>query len=406
MIQPRLPAGVRVSEIRDHRDHPVTRSLTITDPTRAHHRHPLPIRLPPRRLPHRARRRRETTPTSGHFHRPERYRDPHPLSGGGTIRDVEQATGVSWQAIAGRASWDERWRTAWDAALMASRNPNLDHGTFTAYTRDRCRCPVSSLPQTEDTRFSREPGRIPACPDPGEKAAERPGSRKPGTGIAKRRSVLDAGRPAVTIWQRRGRQNNRTPRSGVGPVLACASVRRPLTSWVRRGVGRLDHGASRHPVLVSLRSVLIAAGTSSPAILEYLIARWRPGRSRGRRSAAPALRRPASRPLTAPADHRDDAPRLNLTTPCRQSSVGGWPVDLSALHAGSTPWPAGPEPRSFPSPGRHTRTLLAGIADVDLANLRTPPFGIECPQGLRCGLCDAPLSSPAALAGRAGLCLR
>lgn len=49
--------------------------------------------------------------------------------------------GVSLGLVQGRGRWDTEWQRRLDAALMAGRDPTLDHGTEGAYRRGHCRCP-------------------------------------------------------------------------------------------------------------------------------------------------------------------------------------------------------------------------------------------------------------------------
>lgn len=48
---------------------------------------------------------------------------------------------VSTQQVHGFKAYDGEWADALDAALLAGRDPDLEHGTFTAYRYGRCRCP-------------------------------------------------------------------------------------------------------------------------------------------------------------------------------------------------------------------------------------------------------------------------
>lgn len=178
-----------MSEIRDHKDHPVTRSLTIIDPTRAPHGTATRNRYGC----HCADCRTACRDDAKQRRRAATFTDPSAtailtlLSAGGTIRDVEQATG--------QLASDRRPRELGPAvANSLGRRPDgrpqpepQPRHLHRIHPRSLSLPRMSSLPQTEDPRFSSESGRIRACPDPGEETAERPGSRKPGTGIAKRR---------------------------------------------------------------------------------------------------------------------------------------------------------------------------------------------------------------------------
>lgn len=59
---------------------------------------------------------------------------------GGTWSDVFAETGLSQQRLHGIASWNKHWKRDLDRALMEGRDPNLKHGTASAW-KSGCRCP-------------------------------------------------------------------------------------------------------------------------------------------------------------------------------------------------------------------------------------------------------------------------
>lgn len=66
------------------------------------------------------------------------------LSAGGQLGEVCSQLGVSTVQVYGWRQYDPGWADALDAALMAGRNPELDHGTPSARWWG-CRCPDCRL---------------------------------------------------------------------------------------------------------------------------------------------------------------------------------------------------------------------------------------------------------------------
>lgn len=63
------------------------------------------------------------------------------LAAGDPFAQVARDLGTTPTAIHGRASWDPAWAALIDAALIAGRDPLLNHGSASAYRHGRCRCP-------------------------------------------------------------------------------------------------------------------------------------------------------------------------------------------------------------------------------------------------------------------------
>jgi DNA-binding CsgD family transcriptional regulator len=63
------------------------------------------------------------------------------LASGTSLTDAVQAAGLPVQALFQRARWDKPWSDRLDAALMAGRDRQINHGTAWAYKHHRCRCP-------------------------------------------------------------------------------------------------------------------------------------------------------------------------------------------------------------------------------------------------------------------------
>ena len=63
------------------------------------------------------------------------------LAAGEHLSDVCHALETTPQSLHGFKAYDEQWALQLDDALLAGRDPGLDHGTFNAYRHGRCRCP-------------------------------------------------------------------------------------------------------------------------------------------------------------------------------------------------------------------------------------------------------------------------
>ncbi|WP_331726376.1 type I-E CRISPR-associated protein Cse1/CasA [Streptomyces sp. NBC_00470] len=63
------------------------------------------------------------------------------LSRGELLPDVCDDLDLTPNRIHGYAAYDATWRERLDSALMAGRDPDLDHGTESAYRHGACRCP-------------------------------------------------------------------------------------------------------------------------------------------------------------------------------------------------------------------------------------------------------------------------
>lgn len=63
------------------------------------------------------------------------------LAAGEHLTDVCADLDVTQQRVHGWRYRDEAWAERLDEALMAGRDPELEHGTHGAYRHGRCRCP-------------------------------------------------------------------------------------------------------------------------------------------------------------------------------------------------------------------------------------------------------------------------
>lgn len=63
------------------------------------------------------------------------------LAAGKTLRNACAALDITTHRVFGFRAYDPTWSAALDEALMAGRNPDLDHGSLNAYHSSGCRCP-------------------------------------------------------------------------------------------------------------------------------------------------------------------------------------------------------------------------------------------------------------------------
>ncbi|MFG2734351.1 hypothetical protein ACGFX7_05970 [Streptomyces harbinensis] len=63
------------------------------------------------------------------------------LTAGEHLAEVCQDLGITQQRVHGYRAYAPDWSEDLDAALLAGRDPELDHGTVGAYRHGRCRCP-------------------------------------------------------------------------------------------------------------------------------------------------------------------------------------------------------------------------------------------------------------------------
>ncbi|MGO4417365.1 hypothetical protein AB4Z54_00945 [Streptomyces sp. MCAF7] len=63
------------------------------------------------------------------------------VAAGEHLPDVCRSLDITTQQAHGFKAFDDDWAEALDGALLAGRDPKLDHGSITAYRHGRCRCP-------------------------------------------------------------------------------------------------------------------------------------------------------------------------------------------------------------------------------------------------------------------------
>lgn len=74
---------------------------------------------------------------------PQRVRDQllARLASGEHLTDVCADLDITSNRVHGFTAYHSGWADALDGALMAGRDPELDHGTVKGYRHQRCRCP-------------------------------------------------------------------------------------------------------------------------------------------------------------------------------------------------------------------------------------------------------------------------
>jgi hypothetical protein len=63
------------------------------------------------------------------------------LAAGEHLTDVCRSLETTTQQAHGFKVFDRTWAEELDGALLAGRDPDLNHGTITAYRKSNCRCP-------------------------------------------------------------------------------------------------------------------------------------------------------------------------------------------------------------------------------------------------------------------------
>ena len=63
------------------------------------------------------------------------------LAEGEHLTDVCTSLEITTRMVHGFKAYEPGWAEALDGALLAGRNPDLNHGSITAYRHGRCRCP-------------------------------------------------------------------------------------------------------------------------------------------------------------------------------------------------------------------------------------------------------------------------
>jgi hypothetical protein len=71
------------------------------------------------------------------------------LADGLELREVCDAHNVTPQRVFAWRRFEPEWSARLDAALMAGRDPSLDHGTPRAFRHGRCRCPECRVAHRE-----------------------------------------------------------------------------------------------------------------------------------------------------------------------------------------------------------------------------------------------------------------
>ncbi|MFC9233619.1 hypothetical protein ACFTZI_32470 [Streptomyces decoyicus] len=82
------------------------------------------------------------------------------VAAGEHLTDVCADLGATQQQVHGYKTYSAEWAEALDQALMAGRDPKLDHGSMNAYRHGRCRCPECREYKLNHDGWWRRPGRI------------------------------------------------------------------------------------------------------------------------------------------------------------------------------------------------------------------------------------------------------
>lgn len=59
---------------------------------------------------------------------------------GDALAEVAKQEGLNLRQLWRRMTWDQIWREQLDCALLAARDPNIEHGKWRSYITEKCKC--------------------------------------------------------------------------------------------------------------------------------------------------------------------------------------------------------------------------------------------------------------------------